>query len=91
MTVPETGMDGEGPNAQRVRPATLAAAALIFRALDDYKGMTPLIVIPMQKRLLVEQLYRWGARNVETHLCQIRGAFQPFQGISLPSFLPETG
>lgn len=33
----------------------------------------------------------WGARNVETHLFQVRGEFQPFAGVSLPSFLPETG
>ena len=67
------------------------AIKLITRALDDFKGQTPLILIPMEKRLLVRKLYDWGARNVETHLCQIRGTFQPFQGISLPSFLPETG
>ena len=160
VRVPETGMDGEGPNARRVRPATpddtpamtelelqisgisrqpdfdycienrlgcfhayiledgqsgidgfaiaikhpcinmigplLArseedAAALLFRAFDEFKGAAPVMVVPMEKRVLVEQLYRWGARNVETHLCQVRGAFQPFQGVSLPSFLPETG
>jgi hypothetical protein len=32
-----------------------------------------------------------GAHNVETHLVQVRGQFQPFNGVSLPSFLPETG
>jgi hypothetical protein len=30
-------------------------------------------------------------RSVETHLLQVRGKFQPFNGVSLPSFLPETG
>jgi hypothetical protein len=36
-------------------------------------------------------MYDWGARNCELHLCQVRGEFQPFRGISMPSFLPETG
>ncbi len=31
------------------------------------------------------------ACNVETHLFQVRGKFQAFNGVSLPSFLPETG
>lgn len=48
-------------------------------------------MIPMDKRELVETLYEWGARNVETHLFQVRGKFQPFNGVNLPSFLPETG
>ncbi len=45
----------------------------------------------MDKRELVEMLYDWGARNVETHRFQVRGKLQPFNGVSLPSFLPETG
>ena len=40
---------------------------------------------------LVQQMYAWGARNCELHFCQVRGEFQPFRGVSLPSFLPETG
>jgi len=32
-----------------------------------------------------------GARNVETHLFQVRGAYKPFTGVAMPSFLPETG
>jgi hypothetical protein len=45
----------------------------------------------MDKRQLVETLYRWGGINVETHLLQVRGTFQPSAGVNLPSFLPETG
>jgi hypothetical protein len=36
-------------------------------------------------------MYDWGARNCELHFCQVRGEFQAFRGISMPSFLPETG
>jgi hypothetical protein len=50
-----------------------------------------LVMVPMDKRELVETLYEWGARNAETHLLQVRGKFQAFNGVNLPSFLPETG
>jgi hypothetical protein len=25
------------------------------------------------------------------HLCQVRGEFQGFNGVSMPTFMPETG
>ncbi|HEU0138717.1 MAG TPA: GNAT family N-acetyltransferase [Bryobacteraceae bacterium] len=67
------------------------AAALILRELDHYKGRTPLFLLPVEKAALVRLAYDWGARNCELHLCQVRGEFQPFRGISMPSFLPESG
>ncbi|MCX7184103.1 MAG: GNAT family N-acetyltransferase [Nitrosospira sp.] len=77
-----------GPGIARTEEG---AAALILSALERFRGQKVLLVIPMDKRLLVETLYGWGARNVEIHLFQVRGEFQPFAGVSLPSFLPETG
>jgi ribosomal protein S18 acetylase RimI-like enzyme len=68
-----------------------AALALLLQATERFRGEVPLFVVPMDKRELVETLYAWGARNVETHLFQVRGKFQAFNGVSLPSFLPETG
>lgn len=68
-----------------------AAAALIAEGLEQFKGETVLFLVPMDKRILVETLYGWGGRNVETHLLQARGSFQVFNGVSMPSFLPETG
>jgi hypothetical protein len=65
--------------------------ALLGRELDRFRGEAALVVVPMDKRQLVETLYRWGAVNVETHLLQVRGKFQPIAGVNLPSFLPETG
>jgi GNAT superfamily N-acetyltransferase len=67
------------------------AAALILRELDRHRGRAPVFLIPVERERLVRQMYEWGARNCELHFCQVRGAFQPFQGISMPSFLPETG
>ncbi|MBI5641842.1 MAG: GNAT family N-acetyltransferase [Deltaproteobacteria bacterium] len=77
-----------GPGVARTEEA---AAALILSSLERYKGEGVLSVIPMDCCKLVSQMYEWKARNVETHLYQVWGEFQPFKGISIPSFLPETG
>jgi hypothetical protein len=63
----------------------------LLRELNRFRGEAALVVIPMDCRQMVEALYVWGAVNVETHLTQVRGRFQPFTGVNLPSFLPETG
>jgi GNAT superfamily N-acetyltransferase len=67
------------------------AAALILHELDQYTGRTPVFLLPVEKAALVRRAYEWGARNCELHLCQVRGHFQPFRGISMPTFLPESG
>jgi len=67
------------------------AAALILRGLDQLRGRSPVFLVPVDRPRLVRQMYDWGARNCELHLCQVRGEFQPFRGISMPTFLPETG
>ena len=66
------------------------AIALLAHALDLYPGRTPLALVPVERRTIVEQMYAWGARNSELHFCQVRGAFQPFRGVSMPSFMLET-
>jgi GNAT superfamily N-acetyltransferase len=67
------------------------AAALILRELDRHRGRSPVFLIPMEQTTLVRKMYEFGARNCELHFCQVRGEFQPFRGISMPTFLPETG
>jgi hypothetical protein len=49
------------------------------------------VLVPVEREMLVRALYEVGARNCELHLYQVRGKFTPFQGISMPTFLPETG
>jgi GNAT superfamily N-acetyltransferase len=66
------------------------AIALIRRELERFRGLSALFVIPMRKRKMVEQLYDWGAINVETHLKEVWGEFQEYRGVSMPSYLPET-
>ncbi len=67
------------------------AAALILSELDQHRGRSPVFLVPVDWPKLVRLLYDWGARNCELHFCQVRGEFQPFQGINMPTFLPETG
>ena len=66
------------------------AIALLSHALDLYPGRAPLVLIPVERRKIVEQMYAWGARNSELHFCQVRGDFQPFRGVSTPTFMLET-
>lgn len=67
-----------------------SAAALLAREMDHHAGRAPVFLVPMEKANLVRLMYDWGAKNCEMHFCQVRGAFQPFRGVSMPSFLPES-
>ena len=67
------------------------AIALIRKEIERFKGTWVLFSIPMEKRNMVEQMYAWNAINVETHLKEVWGEFAGFNGVSMPSFLPETG
>jgi GNAT superfamily N-acetyltransferase len=80
-------MNVMGPCVARTEEA---AIALLARAIDLYPGRTPLALVPVERRRIVEQMYAWGARNSELHVCQVRGAFQPFRGVSMPTFMLET-
>jgi GNAT superfamily N-acetyltransferase len=66
------------------------AAALLLRELDHYRGQRPLFIVPVDHPKLANLAYGWGARNVELHLCQVRGNFQPFRGVVMPTFVLET-
>ncbi len=66
------------------------AIALISHALDLYPGRTPLVLVPVERGKIVQQMYAWGARISELHFCQVRGEFQPFRGVSMPTFMLET-
>jgi GNAT superfamily N-acetyltransferase len=77
-----------GPGVAR---SDTEAVPLIFSELNQHKGRSPVFLVPMEQAKLVRQMYDWGARNCELHIYQVRGQFKPFQGISMPTFLPETG
>jgi GNAT superfamily N-acetyltransferase len=66
------------------------AAALIARAASRFRGTYAIAVVPAPCATLVQQMYQWKARNCELHFCQVRGDFQPFRGVSMPTFMLET-
>jgi GNAT superfamily N-acetyltransferase len=66
------------------------AVALLARGFALYPGRTPLALVPVERRAIVDQMYAWGARISELHFCQVRGEFQPFRGVSMPTFMLET-
>jgi len=72
-----------------------AMIALIAAQLGQHPGQTMLLVVPADRPEVVCQLYRWGARNCETHVAQCRPApgssVKPrVSGVFLPTFMPET-
>ena len=68
------------------------AESLIYYELDSrHRGNTPVFLIPVNEGELVKTLYKWGARNCEMHLCQVLGDCPPMNGITMPTFMPETG
>jgi len=66
------------------------ALALIHRELHVNRGRSPVVLVPVEREKIVRQLYDWGARNCELHFCQVRGDFQPFKGVNIPTFILET-
>lgn len=83
-----SAMNMIGPGVMR---SEAAAAALVHRELNQYPGRSPVVVVPVEKERLVRRIYDWGGRVCEMHFCQVRGVMQPYRGVNLPSFLPETG
>ncbi len=82
------------PGANMVGPGVARepehAAALLLAELDRHRGRSPVFLVPVDCQPLVQAAYSWGARNCELHFGQVRGHCQPAQGITMPTFLPET-
>ena len=84
------------PGSEMLGPGVMcddnSAAALILAQLDRFhRGGSPTFLVPASAPSLVRHLYACGARNSEVHLFQVRGDSQAFRGISMPTFMPETG
>ena len=77
-----------GPGVMR---SESAAAALIAAQLEHHRGRTPVFLVPAQADQLVRTLYSWGARNCELHFAQVRGEYPQPTGLTMPTFMPETG
>jgi GNAT superfamily N-acetyltransferase len=77
-----------GPGIARTQQQ---AAALIAAELGHHPGRSPVFLIPVECSQLMQTIYWWGGRNVETHFAQVRGRFDGFNGVIMPTFMPETG
>ena len=77
-----------GPGVMRTQAD---AAALILAELNVQRGRSPVWLVPASCGQLIQQLYSWGMRNCEIHLFQARGQAEPFNGVVMPTFIPETG
>ena len=56
-----------------------------------FRDQTVAFILPSGRASLVRQAYAWGARNRETNILSVRGEAPPLQGVSLATFLPESG
>jgi ribosomal protein S18 acetylase RimI-like enzyme len=70
----------------------VVAAGLIADHLRHHAeaGRAPVSLIPLDRPGLVRQMYTWGAKNLEIHFAQVRGAYAPPAGVTMPTFMPET-
>jgi len=69
-----------------------AMQALVHGTLDSqFRGRRVVWLVPVQCSGLVRQAYAWGARNRETHLFNVLGDAPPMRGVTIPTFLPESG
>lgn len=83
------------PGSRMLGPGVMldsdAAIALIIAQLATFGSETPLFLVPASETELVQKLYQLGARNCEIHLSQVYGKAEAPRGITMPTFMPETG
>ncbi len=84
-THPSFAMIGPGVSSDEA-----SAAALLWRALDEFRGRAPVFLVPCAAAGLVQTAYAWGARNVELHVAQSTAPVSSARGIVFPTFLPES-
>ena len=89
VSVKHPGSTMLGPGFMRSEEDALA---LIRYQLDHYhRGGQPVWLVPSLCHSLVSKLYSWGAKNCELHFGQTRGKWQQPRGVTMPTFMPETG
>lgn len=67
-----------------------SAAALIWTALNDLPGKSYVLLAPATASSLIRTLYTWGGRDIELHIAQSHGPIPSTQGLTFPTFLPES-
>ncbi len=87
-SVNHPGSNMIGPGIARTEADSLA---LLAAELDAHRGRVPVFLVPVDASGMVSALYALGARNCELHFAQCRGGKARFDGIWMPTFMPETG
>jgi ribosomal protein S18 acetylase RimI-like enzyme len=65
---------------------------LVHGMLDQYfRGQNIVWLLPSACPGLVRQAYDWGARNRELHILSVLGKAPPMHGVTIPTFMPESG
>ncbi|QEG20748.1 GNAT family N-acetyltransferase [Mariniblastus fucicola] len=67
-----------------------SAIALLQAEINHRAGNTMVFLVPVEASQIVRAAYGWGAKNCELHVSQVYGEFKPFNGIVMPTFMPET-
>jgi len=83
---PASNMIGPGVMEQETSAVDLLAAQLAH-----HRGRSPVVLVPTAWPGLIRKMYDWGARNIEVHVTQVRGRFEDYSGVVVPTFMPETG
>jgi GNAT superfamily N-acetyltransferase len=84
---PASNMLGPGVMTEDTPATELIAYQLARRGA----GTPPLFLVPADRPKLVKAVYGWGGKNIELHLFQARGHAEPFNGVAMATFMPETG
>ncbi len=87
---PSSHLVGPGVAATDEDAVALLAAQLRHHAAA-HPDSPPVFLLPSDRPALVAAAYGWGGRNLETHVHNVRGDWQPFDGVNFPTFMPESG
>ncbi|MFP6906564.1 MAG: GNAT family N-acetyltransferase [Verrucomicrobiota bacterium] len=88
VSVIDPGSKMLGPGLAR-EPDQLGA--LITHELNQRRGETLVLLLPVDCPELAHRMYALGARNCELHFSQVRGEMPPSSCAYMPTFMPETG
>jgi GNAT superfamily N-acetyltransferase len=87
-------VSSQHPDWSMIGPGTAVdaeiAKALVWKSLDHRRGKSTVILAQGSAPSLVRALYAWGGRNIELHLSQSTAPIGATEGITFPTFLPET-
>lgn len=90
-SIDDPGSNMLGPGLARNEEQIIA---LVTYELNHHRGRKPVVLVPAACKNLSKLLYSHGAINCELHFSQIRAGKELFPvqtGISIPTFMPETG